>query len=420
MSIYDVINKWNLNKEKLNFNRYTRRAISAIANDVQACYQGNLPPLTGRFHQSLTTATEIVENRKPIEELAWPLLYSKQLILPDPLYSVLSPKANSTWSRLPESGCQGFSDTPCIYSQWKTYWSTPFNGSIEYLNGTVPSLVAQLMKLKPLVEAGFILLQPWELAVDPEIASIKEAVRDLRKQTNIINEVTQRFKQSEYNLGVRLGAISITAKENCPATGLKKGDALWVGDKTEILVMGLVHSLLASQYHSNFVETLPGDRVVFDFVRTGGVLRPAMQNLSGVVKIPNLANALWPDIVAIKKDSELLNKLQERISDLACCDNDDQLEVVRDRLAELQSQLTNDAAFTKSRKLPISELIVSSAVGAASNMITGAELITAALASTLTAGTMFTHKLISEYFDKENHSARKRRDLIVRINSRIQ
>jgi hypothetical protein len=221
-------------------------------------------------------------------------------------------------------------------------------------------------------------------------------------------------------LGVRLGALSITANEDVPATGLKKGDSLWIVDKTEILVLGLIHSLLASQYHSNFVETLPGDRLVFDFVRTDGVLRPAMQNLSGTIEIPNLSRALWPDIVAIKKDSELLGKLQDRISELAYCGDDDQLDVIREGLAEVQSKLMNDASFAKCLKLPTSELIVSSAVGVASNLITGADLSKAALASVLTAGVMFTHKLISEYFDTENQAARKRRDLVVRINSRIQ
>jgi hypothetical protein len=121
MKIYDVIENWGLNAESLDFGRYSRTTISAIANDVQDCYQRNVPGQTGRFHHSLATATEIVEGRKPIEELALPLLYSKQLVLPDPLYSALSPTANSTWHRLPESGCQGFSDTPCIYSHWKTY-----------------------------------------------------------------------------------------------------------------------------------------------------------------------------------------------------------------------------------------------------------------------------------------------------------
>jgi hypothetical protein len=420
MKIYDVIENWGLNAESLDFGRYSRTSISAMANDVENCYHRSVADKTGRFHQSLATATEIVEGRRPIEELALPLLYSKQLVLPDPLYSALSPTANSTWHRLPESGCKGFSDTPCISSQWKTYWSTAIHSRIEYLNGTIPPLVVRLMKLKPLVDAGYVLLQPWEIAVETEIDSIKRAAWDLKKQTDLVKEITQTLPQPEYNLGVRLGSLSITTTADVPATGLKKGDALWLVDKTEILVLGLIHSMLASQYHSNFIETLSGDRLVFDFVRTNGVLRPAMEDLSGTIKIPNLDRAIWPDIVALKRDSELLAKLQDRISELAYYRDEDQLDMTREGLAEVQSELMTDGSFVQRLKLPTSELIVSSAVGIGSNVITGADLGKAALASVLTAGAMFAQKVISEYFDKENRAARKRRDLIVRINSRVQ
>lgn len=419
MSIYDVIDKWKLADNTLDFRRYTRTAISTIANDVQSCYKSDLPVKSGRFHQSLATATDIVENRKPIEDLALPLLYSKQLILPDPLYSALSPKANSTWRRLPESGCKGFSDTPTIHIEWKSYWSTPIETRIEYLNATIPALVTQLIKLRPLVDAGFVLLQPWEIAVAAELDSIKRAILELKSRSDLVREITQRLKQAEYNLGVRLGPISITANADVPATGLKKGDTLWIVDKTEILVIGLIHSVLASRYHSNFVESLSGDRLVFDFVRTDGVLRPQTQNLSGVVNVPNLANALWPDIVAIKKDSELLSQLQERIAEAAYCGDEDQLDLVREGFAEVQAGLMKDASIMRRVNLSISELIVCTAVGVGSNLITGADLEKSALAAALTAGGTFAHKLVSEYFDKENRAARRRRDLIVRVNSRI-
>ncbi len=420
MNIYDVISEWELNGQKLNFRRYTRTTISAIANDVQNCYRGNVPVQSGRFHQSLATATDIVENRRPIEELALPLLYSRQLVLPDPVYSVLAPKANSIWHHLPESGCKGYSDTPLIQSQWKNYWSTPSGERIEYLNSTIPALVAQLMKLKPLVETGFILLQPWEVAVETDISSIKNTALALKQHGDLVKDITQKLRQAEYNLGIRLGPISIVANQDVPATGLKKGDELWIAEKTGILVVGLIHSLLASRYQSDFVETLPGDRLVYDFVRTDGILRPPTQDLSGPVRIPHLSSALWPDIVAIKKDSELLERLQQVLETLAYCDSDEQIQGAREKLLEVQSQLVSDASFTKRMNLPISELIVTSAVGVASNLITGAALEKSMLAAGLAGSVPFACKLVSAYFDKDNRAARKRRDLIVRVNSRIQ
>src|ERR1700738_1476734 len=114
LNIYDVIAKWDLDTPSLNFKRFSRGAIALMAHEVQQCYAKPPAPALGRFHQSLPAAVKIVEGASPVEDLSLPLLFSKQFLLPDPIDSALSMKANSTWNRLPESGNPHFSSGPKI------------------------------------------------------------------------------------------------------------------------------------------------------------------------------------------------------------------------------------------------------------------------------------------------------------------
>jgi hypothetical protein len=420
MNIYDVIAKWGLDSPALDFKKFSRGAIALMANEVQQCYARPPAPALGRFHQSLAAATAVMENRKPIEELALPLLFSKQLLLPDPLYSALSIKANSTWNKLPESGNARFSDSSSISIAWKSYWSTPISARIDYLNATLPALIGQLAKLRPLVDAGFVVLRPWETAVESEIDSLRKAVAELKAKPTVINEITQRYTQANYNLGVRLGPLSIHVKEDSPSAALMKGDQMWVGDKTPILLMGLMHSLTSSRYSSHFIESLAGDRVIYDYVRTDGLLRPDIQTINDTLKLPDLSGALWPDIVAIKKDSELLALLEDRLSELAYCNGDEQIDLANQAIAELESKLRADAAFMKRVKVPFSSLMVGVVAGVSANLIKGTNTEVATIAGALTTVSSFAHSLVSDYFKKDNRALRKRRDLVIRVAGRLQ
>jgi len=274
MDIFGVVGKWDLDIPDLDFKKFSRKAIGQMSDDIQNCYLRAPPPSAGRFNHSLFSATEIVEGRTRAEELAVPLLFSKQIMLPDPLYSLLAPRASALWKRLPESGNKSYSKTPLMASQWKSYWLTDASERLSFLNVTLPPLVAQLLKLRPLIDGGHIMLQPWEVAVEPEVELLRKSVLELQKKPDVIKEITQRFIQTKYSAGVRLGPIGIEVSMDAPALGLQKGDPMWFGDKAEILAMGLIHSILSSKYSSNLFDTLPGDRLVYDYVRTGGILNP--------------------------------------------------------------------------------------------------------------------------------------------------
>lgn len=419
MNIYDVIRKWGLDKNPLDLGRYTRSQISLLATDIENCYPSLSAPSLGRHHQSLHTATAIVEASRPVESLAVPLLYSKQIVLPDPLYSLLSRRASSAWSRLPESGNASFTGTKSIYIQWDTYWTKKIEGRVRYLNERIPALVSRLLSIEGLVSRGDILLQPWEKIVDAEIPKLKAAISELNKNEKVIREITQKYPQDRYHLGIRLGVIGMSVSEDNSSLGLKKGEPMWFGDKTGVLLMGLIHSLLAQRLSSNFVETLPGDRVVFDYVRSGGNLNPNQLTLVQSLQIPNLSGALWDDIVAIRKDSELSSRLQDILSELSFVDSSGQAEVLIQELSELEARLAEDTSLRKYIRLPALEMGVGTIVGMASNAVTGAALPVALGAGALSAAGMFLYELATSYHSKDSAEKRQRRDLVVRLNHRV-
>lgn len=160
--------------------------------------------------------------------------------------------------------------------------------------------------------------------MEPEVALIRKSVVDLQKKPEVIKEIAQRFNQDQYSAGVRLSPIGLEVGEDSPAHGLRKGDPMWFGDKAQILVMGLIHSIVASKYSSSLFDTLPGDRLVYDYVRTGGILKPNTEQIVGSIQVPNLSGGLWDEIIAIKNDSELLSQLKDTIAEIAYCNDIDQ------------------------------------------------------------------------------------------------
>lgn len=419
MDIYSVIESWDLDRVDLDFSKFSRTNISALANEVQSCYSALPKPEYGRNHLSLFKSTSIVEAGLPIEKLSIPLILSKQLYLPDPLYSVFSPLANSVWQRLPESGSASFTGKQLIHTDWSNFWSTKISDRIQYLNVVIPPLVRRLKKIQSLVKTGSIILFPWEVLVDRDFNEIKKSVMDLNKKESILKEITERFPQIKYNLGVRLGAIGIEFNEDRPLQGLKKGDNAWLGDKTEVVLNGVLHSLISSELASNFIDSQPGDRVVHDYIRTGGVIGLSQETIIESVKVPNFEMALWEDIVAIKKDSELVNEISELISNTAYVSHDHQHVIIKDRLTEVEHKLREDSSIKNIVALPTFELSIGLCSGIASNTVAGTGLAVSAGAAGVSAVSAFLFKLISDYYKQEERNKRARRDLIININKKI-
>ena len=336
MDVYDLIDKWGLDKDNFSFKKFTRSQISLMANELTSIYSGQVESSLGRKHLSLHESISTIEGSKPLSNLALPLLFSKQIWLPDPLYSALSLNTKSVWNRLPESGAMNFNGNPSAYTNWDNYWSIKSADRISYLDSTIPNLVNQLLKIKPLVRSGFVCLFPWENIINDSIKNIKDSIHALQEKTEVLKIVRHKYIQQEYSIGARLGPIGISVGAN-PPDGLKKGDALWLGDPSDVLYGGMLNTMLTSSLSADFINSLKGDRLVHDFIRSGGEYNPVVENKSNIL-LPNLNSAVWEDIVAIKQDSELVHILTNLIEDSKNINSNDACRAMKDELKVIENK----------------------------------------------------------------------------------
>ncbi|MFA0005121.1 hypothetical protein AB4422_17290 [Vibrio splendidus] len=415
MDIYALIEKWGLDRESHTFKRFSRSEISEIANEIMGLYNNSLPKALGRKHLSIHDSINLSEANNPVSTLAVPLLFSKQIWLPDPLYSVLAPNTKSIWSRLPESGPMNIMGQPGPYLPWDNYWTTRTSERVSYLDSVVPTLVKRLIELKPLVKSGYIILYPWEIMVGENLDSIKKAVVELSNETDILDKVRHKYKQKEYSIGARLGPIGFEVARH-PPQGLKARDSMWLGDPSSVLYGGMLNTLLTSSLSADFVNTLKGDRLVHDFIRSGGEYNPVLQN--GVqISLPNLSNALWPEIVAVKQDSELVDKLSSALDgarNLPCSDAE---LLICDELKLLESQFKNDLSISKLVGSPVAELSVATMAGFTGGLFSGGNPTVALASSGIASVSSFLLKLANTHQSPERLATKKRKDIICSISS---
>lgn len=405
---------WGLSQKNHSFKRYSRSEISLIANSISDLYSNEIPTALGRKHLSIHDSLNLIEGNKPLSNLAMPLLFSKQIWLPDPLYSVLAPETKSIWNRLPESGPKGITGKPSAYLPWDNYWSTRTSERIDYLDTVVPPLVKKLVDIKPLVRSGAIALYPWELIVSDNIDSIKASVIELESETEILHKVRHKFKQKEYSIGARLGPMGIEVGSN-PPNGLKSGDSLWFGDPSSVLYGGMLNALVTSSLSADFINTLKGDRLVHDFIRSGGDYCPRIENKARI-ELPNLSNALWSEIVAIKQDSELVNMLTCIIDDSQNLSGANADLVIKEELASLESKFKQDLSIMKLVSNPLAELSVGTMAGFTGGLFSGGNPSITLASSGIASVSSFLLKLANAHQAPERLATKKRKDIICSIS----
>jgi hypothetical protein len=357
--------------------------------------------------------------REALSETAYALLLSNQLWLPDPLYSLFSTKATSLWRKIPEGGAENYTSTPMITIDWKNYWLTKITDRTNFLNQIVPSLVKKLMGVKELVRNKFVFLHPWECFLYDNLENIKKSVTELNQNKEIEKSITEYYKQINYSLGIRLGAIGIEAGTDSMGANLKKGDPLWVGDKTEVYFIGIINTLLTTTLQSNMYEILPGDRLVHDYIRSGGRINPYQSIIKVEKEIPDFKSAIWDDIVAIKKDSELLNKMKDLIFEFSYGNDENYNQDIKDKLFEIAQEISSSKDLVKYFKGPLIQLGIGILGGSIGNITRGLDPSLAIAVSAITASSTFLYSLVSDIFKKENKEKRKRKDIILRIANKI-
>lgn len=417
--IYDVLESWDLTKNDIDVGKYSKSNLRKISDEIEQCYMGtNLNHVLGRVHVGITDSIRYMETNVNISNLAIPLLCFQQVWLPDPIFSFFSLSSLDVWERMPDSGSKYFSNSPSISANWKNYWSTPKEDRLDYLKKNLPPILKRLQDIRGLIEGKAIYLYPWELLVKSNLKNMKEAVTSLRSH-NIFKEISTRYTQDKYNLGPRLGSVGIKLQKDHPQTGLKAGTNLWIGDKTPILVTGLLNTMLTEVFGATFIASLQGDRVIHDFIRSGGFSEPSVVGVADSIKLPKFSNALWDDIIAIRRDSETLAILREIVKDASQVDEERALNSIRERLEDIIVKINEDKSLWNVVKGSSTELVISAMGGFISSAVTGTPVPLSAIGGVLGAGVPFLWQLYKGFGDKEYSQARQRVDLLTRIKDKI-
>ncbi len=417
MDVYDLIDEWDLNSDNLSFKKFTRSQISVIASRLTSIYSEKVEVSLGRKHLSLHESISAIEGIKPLSTLSSALLFSKQIWLPDPLYSALSLHTKSLWNRLPESGPKNINGNPSAYMPWDNYWSTKSSERISYLDATIPKLVSQLMEVKPLVRSGFVFLHPWEVIVKDNINYIKDTVVALQEKTEVLDIVRHKYIQEEYSIGARLGPIGISVSSN-PPNGLKPGDSMWFGDPSDVIYGGMLNTLLTSSLSADFINSLKGDRVVHDFIRSGGEYNPVIENKTRIL-LPNLNHAIWKDVIAIKHDSELISILTNLIEDSKNIESNDAYVAMKEELKRIEEGFKKDLSIMKLVGSPIAELTVGTMAGVTGGILSGGNPLAALIAAGLGSTSSFLLKLALDHQSDDRRAKKARRDIICNISNSI-
>ncbi|WP_437979411.1 SIR2 family protein [Sorangium sp. So ce295] len=412
-TVFDILDGWGLLKEDVNLRGYSMKNWRALSHAVERIY-GPLPePARGSVHFGLFESTALLERRLPAATLVNPLLVYERVWLPDPVFSFFSHEASEAWRCLPESGSTYFTGRKSIRTSWNTLWTAPADTRKALILEHLPKLLDGLRQLRPLIEVGAVGLVPWESVFFPRRAEFKSVVSELRDAKPVV-DATTKLDQDAYNLGHRLGAIGISLSEDQPNFKLKKGDKLHFEDKTHVILLGLLHARICSALGASFLPNLEGDRAVYDVLK--GIGRRSSL-APQAISLPNLENAQWDEIIAIRRDSATLAEIRCVLKDASTIVDASGISVIQSRLEESTCKLKEDFSLWKQAGWTTTDATVLVAIGADSGLASGSHL------SGISAGTLAqTAALISSAArsdkDAEQRGAVPISEILVRFTSK--
>jgi hypothetical protein len=417
--IYDILNSWDLTKTEIDLNIYNKADFKKISDEIESNYFNFSPnQVLGRVHMGITESINYMETDTKLSRLAIPLLCFKQVWLPDPFYSFFSIDSLNVWEKMPDSGSRYFSRTPTIHTKWSNYWGTSKDERIDYLKKRLPVIISKLHSVRQLVEEDAICLYPWELIVNNKFKKMKETVNTLRNH-EIFEQISTQLSQDKYNLGPRLGGMGIQLTNDHTFTGLKAGTKLWLGDKTPVLVCGIINTMLTEIFGASFIASLDGDRLIHDFIRSGGFINPNIVSVAESINLPKFSEAMWEDIIAIRKSSETLAIFREIVKDASQVNEEYALDSIKERLEDVIVKIKEDKPLWNTVKGSSTGLVIGALGGFISSAVTGTTLPLSALSGGVGAGVSFLWELYRGFSDTKNSEARKRVDLLTRVKDKI-
>lgn len=260
-NIYTVIDKWNLNN--LDINILSDTELDKLINDIENAYNNAGMPTKNGMHLSITDSVHIMETPEcDIRNITYPLLFSSQIWLPDPIYSAVAKLSSELWKKLPESGSKDIT-IPIMIKPWWNLYDKQATERKQILQEVISRFLPRLLQIRELVDHNFIYIYPWELMLKNNFPIYGKSITDLEGKEELIFKLTTQYKQSDYSLGIRLPSFSIQGFIN------NQLQNLYFKDQGQILLLGLINANITNYLKSDLYEIKKGDRLIHDYIRNG-------------------------------------------------------------------------------------------------------------------------------------------------------
>lgn len=416
MNTLEILDGWGLLARDFDVTKLTMREWRDLAEEIFQAYEGNLQHEVGAAHVGLHLGTQIFEGAGSLSSLAVPIVTSQTVWLPDPFFSFLVRSASETWAILPEAGSSFFTSGKGPMVKWRGLWDYPKEGRRNAARAKLPLLLSRLKELKPLIETGAVKFFPWEKLLEKSAISLKETIHVLSQNPDF-EKVTTLHRQDQYNLGVRIGALGITAAPTSTDPNLPPGTPLWFVDRNPVAIAGVLNLLTSTEIGATLIPELPGDRDVYNYIRSGAVPNPAMFSLGPTLKFPRLAAALWPDVVEIRKSNDVLATFRGILSDASNIEEEKGIEAISNRLKEAAVSLRGDKSLWKVVNNATAELALAVLGGAFAGQLQNTPEKVAAICAAAGAAGPFFLKLFSGI--TEHIGNRRRADVVLSVADRL-
>ncbi|MDI1482011.1 hypothetical protein [Polyangium sp. y55x31] len=416
-AIWEILDHWGLLSDDFRPGRYSMKDWKRMAEALERSYTSPIEQVLSSVHLGLSQGTRVAEGHEPPQDIAAPVVMFERVCLPDPVFSFFSRTAAKAWELLPESGSVHLIGKRSIHTAPSSFWTVPTTGRRTLVDKTLPQMLRQLKELRPLVEVGAIALVPWEPILLRDANALHEATQKLAR-SQYATELTQRYNQIEYNYGVRVGAIGIEMKDPPPGSNTAPGEPLWWEEKRPMLHLGLLNAAFSKATAASFLPDRPGDRAVYDFARSGGRVTQPTQPIAEHLTIPAFSKALWPDIVALRKNSVALAELRAIIRDASAIDDETSIPVLRNRLDEAAARLKEDASLWKAVKSTAQDAAIMTTIsGGGGYLAAGPD---AAFIATLGGGAVsFLMNLARAKWNPQRTATQDASELLVRLSDNL-
>ena len=201
-----------------------------------------------------------------------------------------------------------------------------------------------------------------------------------------------------------------------------------------MLLYGLMNTLVSTRCGAILQPELPGDVDVYEFVMSGLISSPKKAEIADRIELPQLSQAIWSDILTIRKDSEALATIRELIRLAANSEEATVIGDIRARLGDAAEKVRAENGLSPffrkgSTKLGLdavkgfaSRVTGTMATGAVTGAIAGGPVgavVGAAAGGIAGAGSDFLWNLATRSFDKSFKANADRAELFVRIAQRL-